>query len=139
MLIFYDFMSWPGCVYIYIHIYTRIRIYIYILKIVVIIIKHARMQKPPQTGELLPFDLHDILFFFFGSRFDLQNNLNPASTNFLKMETAETCRGFCYRPGVVEPTKRGRAVCQILASSSLSSMFLYVFIGGHLHCFRFQT
>lgn len=32
--------------------------------------------------------------FFFGSRFDLQNHLNPASTNFMKMETAEICRGF---------------------------------------------
>ena len=40
-------------------------IYIYMLKIFLKKQQRARMQKPPQTGELLPFDLQDILFFLW--------------------------------------------------------------------------
>ena len=93
MLIFYDFMSWPGCVYIYIHMRVyKYMVYLYIYNI--FLKKNMRVCRNHPRRASCCLLTSKTSCFFFGSRFDLQNHLNPASTNFMKMETAEICRGF---------------------------------------------
>ena len=95
MLIFYDFMSWPGCVYIYIYICVCINIWcIYIYNIFFKKKNNMRVCRNHPRRASCCLLTSKTSCFFFGSRFDLQNHLNPASTNFMKMETAEICRGF---------------------------------------------
>lgn len=66
------------------------------------------MQKPPQTGELLPFDLQDILFFLW---FKIRPAESPQPC-LNQFHENGNCRDLqrvwkeLKRRGVVEPTLR---------------------------------